>query len=285
MRMVLLCMLAFLRQSAGCRNADVTSPPGSSAASPRAPDFDGCRIPAFSDGFLGLPRSPIEQRLAVGSSMPVLRAGTPSTPGVIAVPPTAIPVRSPSSTSPGRPEGRRVLRWLANHHTHERQGADKAKRGALAADGWTVLSFWGARSSATPGNARARSSATSAAYYRLGTRREKFAVTRSGPRLREPAVDLPRAWNVPGGFSHRCWRKVECRCHLRSLSVCASCKLPSTQTACSAQVAALPVSRRVASFGLDLAVAAESGHDPGACWQAPVRQLELADRSGALTPC
>ncbi len=30
-----------------------------------------------------------------------------------------------------------------NHHTAERQAADKAKRDALAADGWTVLSFWG----------------------------------------------------------------------------------------------------------------------------------------------
>ena len=30
-----------------------------------------------------------------------------------------------------------------NHHTAERRASDKAKRDALAADGWTVLSFWG----------------------------------------------------------------------------------------------------------------------------------------------
>jgi ATP-dependent helicase YprA (DUF1998 family) len=110
----------------------------------RAPDADGRRIPAFSDGFLGLPRSPIERRLAVAlidAHAPRGHAQYPwgdrgSTDG------NPRPVTVIDFAWPGQKVAVFCDGWQ-NHHTAERRAADKAKRDALAADGWTVLSFWG----------------------------------------------------------------------------------------------------------------------------------------------
>jgi ATP-dependent helicase YprA (DUF1998 family) len=109
-----------------------------------APDTEGNRIAAFSDGFIGLPRSPIERRLAVA----LIDAGAPrghaqyawgdrgSTDGNPR-PVTIIDFAWPDQKVAVFCDG-----WQ-NHHTPERQASDKLKRDALTADGWTVLSFWG----------------------------------------------------------------------------------------------------------------------------------------------
>lgn len=109
-----------------------------------ARDVEGRRIPVFTDGFIGLPRSPIE-RLLAGA---LIHAGAPrghaqyawgdlgstdGSPRPVTIADFAWPERKVAVFCDG---------WQ-HHHTPERQASDKAKRDALAADGWTVLSFWG----------------------------------------------------------------------------------------------------------------------------------------------
>jgi len=109
-----------------------------------APSVEGTRVPAFSDGFAGLPRSPIERRLAVAlidahaprghAQYPWGdRGSTDGNPRPVTIIDFAWPDQKVAVFCDG---------W-ENHHTAERRAADKAKRDALAADGWTVLSFWG----------------------------------------------------------------------------------------------------------------------------------------------
>ncbi|NGM14212.1 DEAD/DEAH box helicase [Verrucosispora sioxanthis] len=109
-----------------------------------APDVEGRRIPVFTDGIIGLPRSPIE-RLLAGA---LINAGAPrgyaqyawgdlgstdGTPRPVTIADFAWPERKVTVFCDG---------WQ-HHHTPERQASDKAKRDELAAAGWTVLSFWG----------------------------------------------------------------------------------------------------------------------------------------------
>jgi hypothetical protein len=109
-----------------------------------APSVEGTRVPAFSDGFAGLPRSPIERRLAVAlidvdaprghAQYPWGdRGSTDGNPRPVTIIDFAWPDQKVAVFCDG---------W-ENHHTAERRAADKAKRDALTADGWTVLSFWG----------------------------------------------------------------------------------------------------------------------------------------------
>ena len=60
--------------------------------------------------------------------------------------PTTAPPRRKLQAGAGRrnkPESRRLLRRLGKPPHPERQAADKAKRDALRAAGWNVLTFWG----------------------------------------------------------------------------------------------------------------------------------------------
>jgi hypothetical protein len=108
------------------------------------PPVQGTRVPAFSDGFTGLPRSPIERRLAValidaGAARGIAqhswgdRGSADGSPRPVTIIDFAWPDRKVAVFCDG---------W-ENHHTPERQAADKAKRDALRAAGWTVLTFWG----------------------------------------------------------------------------------------------------------------------------------------------
>ena len=104
----------------------------------------GTRVPAFSDGFAGLPRSPIERRLAIalidahaprGHAQYAWgdRGSADGSPRPVTIIDFAWPEQKVAVFCDG---------W-ENHHTPERRAADKAKRDALQADGWTVLSYWG----------------------------------------------------------------------------------------------------------------------------------------------
>ena len=108
------------------------------------PPVQGTRVPAFSDGFTGLPRSPIERRLAValinaGAARGIAqhswgdRGSADGSPRPVTIIDFAWPDRKVAVFCDG---------W-ENHHTPERQAADKAKRDALRAAGWNVLTFWG----------------------------------------------------------------------------------------------------------------------------------------------
>ena len=108
------------------------------------PDIDGRRIPGFADGFIGLPRSPIERLLAgalINAGAPRGHAQYPwgdlgSTDG------NPRPVTIADFAWPDHKLAVFCDGWQ-HHHSPERQGTDKTKRDAMAADGWTVLSFWG----------------------------------------------------------------------------------------------------------------------------------------------
>jgi len=109
-----------------------------------ASDVQGRRIPVFADGFVGLPRSPIERRLAgslISAGVPRGhaqyawgdRGSTDGTPRPIAIADFAWPEHKLAIFCDG---------WQ-HHHTPERQAEDRAKRDDMIANGWTVLSFWG----------------------------------------------------------------------------------------------------------------------------------------------
>ena len=109
-----------------------------------APDVQGRRIPVFSDGFIGLPRSPIERRLAgslIAAGAPRGhaqypwgdRGSTDGTPRPVAIVDFAWPDQRIAVFCDG---------W-EHHHTAEQRADDKVKRDAMIAGGWIVLSFWG----------------------------------------------------------------------------------------------------------------------------------------------
>jgi hypothetical protein len=102
------------------------------------------RVGSFADGFHGLPRSPIERRLALAlieASAPRGyaqyawgdRGSTDGTPRPITIADFAWPDHKVALFCDG---------WQ-HHHTPEQQAEDKTKRDAMQADGWVVLSFWG----------------------------------------------------------------------------------------------------------------------------------------------
>ncbi|GAA1966291.1 DEAD/DEAH box helicase [Catenulispora subtropica] len=109
-----------------------------------ASDVEGARVPAFADGFIGLPRSPIERRLAIAlidAHAPRGHAQYPwgdrgsqdGNPHPITIADFAWPDRKVAVFCDG---------W-AHHSSPEQQAGDKRKRDAMRADGWTVLAFWG----------------------------------------------------------------------------------------------------------------------------------------------
>jgi hypothetical protein len=108
------------------------------------PDVEGTRVPAFSDGFNGLPRSPIERRLAIA----LIDAGAPRG--------TAQYAWGNRGSADGSPRPVTIIDFAwpdqkvavfcdgwENHNTPERRASDQAKRDALRAAGWTVLAYWG----------------------------------------------------------------------------------------------------------------------------------------------
>ncbi|MFJ9327352.1 DEAD/DEAH box helicase [Streptomyces sp. NPDC101230] len=109
-----------------------------------APDVEGRRVPSYADAFHGRPRSAIERRLAIalmtaGAPRGVAqyawgdRGSTDGTPRPVTIADFAWPDQKVAVFCDG---------WK-HHHTAERQASDKAKRDAMRAQGWTVLSFWG----------------------------------------------------------------------------------------------------------------------------------------------
>jgi hypothetical protein len=109
-----------------------------------APDVEGIKVPSFADGFIGLPRSPIERRLAVALISKHAprghaqfswgdRGSSDGNPRPITIPDFAWPQQKVAVYCDG---------W-AHHSGPEQRAADSAKRAQLEADGWTVLSFWG----------------------------------------------------------------------------------------------------------------------------------------------
>lgn len=109
-----------------------------------APDATLHRVGSFTDGFHGLPRSPIERRLALALIEATAprghaqfawgdRGSTDGAPRPVTIADFAWPEYKVAVFCDG---------WK-HHHTPEQQAEDKTKRDAMRADGWTVLSFWG----------------------------------------------------------------------------------------------------------------------------------------------
>lgn len=102
------------------------------------------RVGSFADGFHGLPRSPIERRLALALiEAPATRGhaqyawgnrgSTDGAPRPVTIADFAWPDHKVAVFCDG---------WK-HHHTPEQQAEDKVKRDAMRAAGWIVLSFWG----------------------------------------------------------------------------------------------------------------------------------------------
>ncbi|MGY2031348.1 DEAD/DEAH box helicase [Nocardia gipuzkoensis] len=102
------------------------------------------RVGSFADGFHGLPRSPIERRLALalieaqaprGHAQYAWgdRGSTDGTPRPVTIADFAWPEHKVAVFCDG---------WQ-HHHTPQQQAEDKTKRDAMRASGWTVLAFWG----------------------------------------------------------------------------------------------------------------------------------------------
>ncbi|MEU8202922.1 DEAD/DEAH box helicase [Streptosporangium sp. NPDC049046] len=109
-----------------------------------APDVSGRRVATYSDVFVGRPRSAIERRLAIALMTAGVprghaqyewgdRGSTDGNPRPVTVADFAWPDQRVAVFCDG---------WK-HHHSPERQAADRAKRSAMEAAGWTVLSFWG----------------------------------------------------------------------------------------------------------------------------------------------
>lgn len=109
-----------------------------------APEPTVRKVRSFADGFHGLPRSPIERRLALAlMEVEAPRGHTQfpwgdggSSDG------TARPVTIADFAWPERKVAVFCDGW-EHHNSEEAKASDKVKRDALRSDGWTVLSFWG----------------------------------------------------------------------------------------------------------------------------------------------
>jgi hypothetical protein len=109
-----------------------------------ASDVAGRKVPTYTDGFVGRPRSAIERRLAIALIALGVprghaqfawgdRGSTDGAPRPVTVADFAWPDRKLAVFCDG---------WK-HHHTAERQASDKVKRDAMRGAGWTVLAFWG----------------------------------------------------------------------------------------------------------------------------------------------
>lgn len=109
-----------------------------------APAATERKVRSFSENFHGLPRSPIERRLALALMEAQAPRGHTQFPWG----------ERGSSDGAQRPVTVVDFAWpeyrvavfcdgWEHHHTDEARAGDKAKRDSLRADGWTVLSYWG----------------------------------------------------------------------------------------------------------------------------------------------
>ncbi|MGI8810544.1 MAG: DEAD/DEAH box helicase [Acidimicrobiales bacterium] len=109
------------------------------------PDVAGRKLPSFSDGFQGVPRSPIERLLALALIDLGAPKGRTQYPSLMRRGGDGIE-RLFTTADFGWDSPKRLAVYCdgwEHHGSEAARTADREKRDALRADGWTVLSFWG----------------------------------------------------------------------------------------------------------------------------------------------